>query len=147
MVKIQSFQYMVLKKLTATNKRIKLSYYLTPYREINSKWTSLVVWWLRIHLPVQGTWVWSLVWEDSTCLRANTLTCHIYWSPRTLESVLCRKMPPQREACPPQLESSSHLPQLEKVCTQQWRPTQAKRQENSKWIKPESETIKFLEET
>ena len=57
MVKIQSFQYMVLKKLTATYRRIKLSYYLTPYTEINSKWTSLVVWWLRIHLPVQGTWV------------------------------------------------------------------------------------------
>ena len=28
--------------------------------------TSLVVQWLRICLP-QGTWVWSLVQEDSTC--------------------------------------------------------------------------------
>ena len=29
--------------------------------------TSLVVQWLRIHLPMQGTWVQSLVWEDPTC--------------------------------------------------------------------------------
>ena len=26
-----------------------------------------MVQWLRIHLPVQGTWVRSLVWEDPTC--------------------------------------------------------------------------------
>ena len=30
-------------------------------------WTSLVVQWLRIHLPVKGTQVQSLVWEDFTC--------------------------------------------------------------------------------
>ena len=29
--------------------------------------TSLVVLWLRIHLPIQGTWVLSLVQEDPTC--------------------------------------------------------------------------------
>ena len=28
--------------------------------------TSLVVHWLRIRLPMQGTWVRALVWEDST---------------------------------------------------------------------------------
>ena len=43
--------------------------------------TSLVVQWLRIHLPMQETWVQSLVWEDSTCHRAakplhwNCWTC------------------------------------------------------------------------
>ena len=30
-------------------------------------WTSLVVQWLRIHLPRRGTRVQSRVWEDSTC--------------------------------------------------------------------------------
>ena len=30
-------------------------------------WTSLVVRWLRIHLPVQGTWTGSLVQEDPPC--------------------------------------------------------------------------------
>ena len=33
--------------------------------------TSLVVQWLRIHLPMQGTRVLSLVWEDPTCLGAT----------------------------------------------------------------------------
>ena len=27
-------------------------------------------WWLRTHLPVQGTWVGSLVWEDFICCGA-----------------------------------------------------------------------------
>ena len=29
--------------------------------------TSLVAQWLRICLPMQGTWVRSMVWGDSTC--------------------------------------------------------------------------------
>ena len=40
--------------------------------------TSLVVQWLRIHLPMQGTWVWSLVWEDPTCRRATKPVRHNY---------------------------------------------------------------------
>ena len=43
-------------------------------------WTSLVVQWIGIHLPMQGTWVWSLVQEDSTCFRAAKPGCHNYWS-------------------------------------------------------------------
>ena len=38
--------------------------------------TSLVVWWLRIHLSVQGTWVPFLVREDSTCHRATKPMYH-----------------------------------------------------------------------
>ena len=34
------------------------------------RWDFSVVRWLRIHLAMQGTWVRSLVREDSTCLRA-----------------------------------------------------------------------------
>ena len=29
--------------------------------------TSLVFQWLRVHLPIQGTQVHFLLWEDSTC--------------------------------------------------------------------------------
>ena len=41
---------------------------------------SLVAQWLRIHLPVQGTGVQSLVWEDPTCHGATKPMCHNYWA-------------------------------------------------------------------
>ena len=40
--------------------------------------TSLVAQWLRIRLPVQGTWVQALVQEDPTCRRATKPMCHNY---------------------------------------------------------------------
>ena len=42
------------------------------------KWTSLVVQWLGVRLPVQVTRVQSLVWEDCTCRRATKPECHSY---------------------------------------------------------------------
>ena len=45
--------------------------------------TSLMVQWLRIHLPMQRTWVRSLVWESSTCYGA-TEAAH-------LEPTFCNK--------------------------------------------------------
>ena len=39
---------------------------------------SLVVQWLRTHLPVQETWVRSLVWEDPTCRGATKPVRHNY---------------------------------------------------------------------
>ena len=44
------------------------------------KGTSLVAQSLGIHLPVQGTRVWSLVWEDPTCCGATKPMCHNYWA-------------------------------------------------------------------
>ena len=94
-----------------------------------SQGTLLVVQWLRICLPMQGTCVWCLAWEDSTCHGAaepvyhNDWACtlepvsHSYWSPHTLEPVLCKEKPPQWEA---------HTPQVEKACVQQGRPGAAK---------------------
>ena len=43
--------------------------------------TSPVIQWLRICLPMQGTWVRSLVWEDFKCLEAAKPVGHDYWSP------------------------------------------------------------------
>ena len=40
--------------------------------------TSLVMQWLRIHLPMQGTWVQALVQEDLTCHRATKPVHHNY---------------------------------------------------------------------
>ena len=41
-------------------------------------WTSLVVQGIRIHLPMQGTWIQSLVQEDSLYERATEPRCHNY---------------------------------------------------------------------
>ena len=42
---------------------------------------SLVVQWLRIHLPVQGTWVQSLVWELRSHIQFSSVTqsCPTLW--------------------------------------------------------------------
>ena len=42
--------------------------------------TSLVTQWLRIRLPMQGTQVQALVWEDPTCRRATKPVRHNYWA-------------------------------------------------------------------
>ena len=45
----------------------------------NQGWgASLVAQWLGIHLPVQGTWVQALVWEDPTCRGATEPVGHNY---------------------------------------------------------------------
>ena len=52
---------------------------------------SLVAQWLRICLPMQGTRVRALVWEDPTCRGATGPVSHSYWA--------CAS-----EACAPQQE-------------------------------------------
>ena len=39
---------------------------------------SLVTQWLRIHLPMQGTWFQALVRKDPTCRGATKPMCHTY---------------------------------------------------------------------
>ncbi|KAJ8789501.1 hypothetical protein J1605_022028 [Eschrichtius robustus] len=39
---------------------------------------SLVAQWLRVCLPMQGTWVRALVWEDPTCHGATGPVSHNY---------------------------------------------------------------------
>ena len=67
--------------------------------------TSLMAQWLRILLPMQGTRVWALLWEDPACRGATKPMCHNYWAhvpqllkPARLEPVLCNKKPLQWEA-------------------------------------------------
>ena len=48
-----------------------------PSQEYKKR-TSLVAEWKRIHLPMQGIWVQSLVWEDSTHPGATQTLCHNY---------------------------------------------------------------------
>ena len=42
--------------------------------------TVLVVQWLRICLPMKGTWVRAPVWEDPTCHGATKPVSHNYWA-------------------------------------------------------------------
>ena len=52
--------------------------------------TSLVLQWLRIHLPMWGTWPWSLIQEDSIWHRPTKPMPHKYWA-CTLEFMLCKQ--------------------------------------------------------
>ena len=45
---------------------------------ISEDWTSLVAEWIETRLSMQGTWVPSLVREDSTCCGATKLVRHKY---------------------------------------------------------------------
>ena len=75
----------------------------------------MVVQWLGIRLPMQGIWVWSLVRGHLPCgLRAATT-----------EPVLCNK----KSHCN---EKAAHGLQLEKVHTQQRKPTVTKKKKNQR---------------
>lgn len=76
-------------KLKDLNFRLNLEENQT-WRKLNH-WASLVVQWLEILLPVQGTQVLPLVWEDTTGLRAAKPVCHDYWP-------MPRASAPQQEA-------------------------------------------------
>ena len=51
-----------------------------PCSEVCHSGTSVVVQWVGIHLPMQGTRVRALVQEDPTCRRANKPVHHDYWA-------------------------------------------------------------------
>ena len=87
---------------------------------------SLVVQWFRIHLPMQGTRVPSLVWDDPHALRqVNSCTTTPKavlraWEPQLMKhtrprACTAQEKLPQGEAYEPQLESSCCLPQLKKA--------------------------------
>ena len=66
--------------------------------------------WVRIHLPMQGTPVWSLVGEDSTyCRAAKPIATTI--EPAHLDPVRRNKRSPGTT-----IKNSPHLLQLQKVC-------------------------------
>ena len=62
-------------------------------------WASLVPQSLRICLPMQGTWVWGLVWEDPTCNGATGPMSHNYWACASEACALQQERPQQWEAC------------------------------------------------
>ena len=118
--------------LTPISSFIPISSHLEIWKHKERKhsfWTSLVSQWLRICLPTQGTWVWSLVQEDSTCCGATTSMGCRYWSLCTRKPVLQNESGHQNEKPEHHRKSSPRSPrllQLEKARAQQQRPSTAK---------------------
>ena len=87
---------------------------------------SLVAQWLRVCLPMQGTRVRALVWEDPTCRGATKPR-----EPQLLSLRVWSLCPAAREAATVKgprtaMKSGPRLPQLEKALAQKRRPTTAK---------------------
>ena len=95
---------------------------------------SLVAHWWRICLPVQETWVWSLIWEVPTWCRAIRPRCQNFWAcmlqllkPVHLRPVLHNKRRPRSER--PAHRNSRVTPthrNYRKPCKQQQRPSRTK---------------------
>ena len=82
-------------------------------------WTFLVVQWLRICLPMQGTRVWSLVWEIFTCCRATKPVFCNYWAQAPSLCSVTRETTAMTS-----LHRATH--RNERKPSQQWRPSTAK---------------------
>ena len=105
-------------------------------------WTSLVVQWLRIHLPMQGTWfnpqsgkTPHAVEQLSQCAGATGPVLQSPRAPQLLKPAGPRARAPQQEKLP-QGETCSRqlqplLLQLQKVSTQQRRPSAAKNKQTN----------------
>ena len=62
---------------------------------------SLVAQWLRVCLPMQGTRVRALVWEDPTCRGATRPVSRNYWACASGACAPQQERPRQWEACAP----------------------------------------------
>ena len=55
--------------------------WVSPTKHLKKNyWASLMAQWLRICLPMQGTRVPALVWEDPTCHGPTGPVSHNYWA-------------------------------------------------------------------
>ena len=86
---------------------------------------SLVAQWLRICLPMQGTRVRALVWEDPTCHGATRPVSHNYWACASGACAPQQERPRQWEARAPRWRVAAGSPQLEKALAQKRRPNTA----------------------
>ena len=83
-----------------------------------------MVQWLRIYLPMQGTWVRFLVQKDFTCCKATKPMCHTTEARVPTARAPQQEKPPQQEACKPQVAPAHR--NKRKAHAQQWRPAAAK---------------------
>ena len=106
------------------------------YHQVKNIWcrASLVAQWLRIRLPMQGTWVRALIREDPICRRTTKPMHHNYWAwalepvshnywacepqllkPTGLQPVLRNKRSPAMRSLLTATKSSPRSSQLEKA--------------------------------
>ena len=115
---------------------------------------------IRLYLPMQGTLVWPLIWEDLLCHRAakpvclNYWACALepgsrnYWSLRALEPGLRNRRSHCNEKPEHHSEEEPRCLQLEKA--QQWRPSTTKNKilknlkEWSHWEFSDSSVVRIL---
>ena len=64
--------------INGKERRSKMMTWETATLKMQREGASLVAQWLRICLPMQGTWVRALVWEDPTCHGATGPVSHNY---------------------------------------------------------------------
>ena len=90
--------------------------------------------WIRICLLMQGMWVWSLVWEDSTYRGAAKPVYHNY---------RVRALAPMKPACPRASASQQEKPPQWEACAQQWRvaPTCPPKKAHAKQWRPSTAKI------
>ena len=77
---------------------------------------SLVAQWLRVRLPMQGTRVRALVWEDPTCRGTTGPVSHNCWACASGACALQQEKPPQWEACALQRRVAPASHNTEKAC-------------------------------
>ena len=83
-------------------------------------WTPLVVHWLRVCLPMEGTRVQSLGWEHPTCCEATKPMNHNYWAcaPQPEPTLMRSLHPTTREQPPSWQREKALLQQLRLICSQ-----------------------------
>ena len=75
-----SVPYFATERARTVRERSEQMYVLGGLNDNLCEGASLVVQWLRICLPMQGTRVRALVWEDPTCHGATGPVSHNYWA-------------------------------------------------------------------
>ena len=91
--------------------------------------TSLVAQRLRIRLPMQRAWVWTLVWKDPTCCGATKPVCHNYWACalRACQPQLLSPHATTTEDSTPRARAPQEKPLQWEAHTPQWRVAPARR--------------------
>ena len=117
----QKISKILKKKIQVINEFNKITDKTCTKTSISFLWTSLVVQWIT-----QGTQVWSLSKKIPHAAGQLNRCAATSEALTPIACALQQEQLPRWEACAPQPENSPCLPQPEKACVQQPRPSTAK---------------------